>query len=365
MSESVYLAERIFTGEVFMEQHGILVKNGIVAAVIPVAKIPQTVPCKDLGKTTLAPAYTDLQINGAGGLMFSASPSVEALKELYKYSLKGGATHFMATLPTNSAAVMQKAITAVLDYQKMGLPGLLGLHLEGPYLNPVKKGAHIEAYIQTPTLESVTKLTEEGQGCIRIMTIAPERCPDEVIQYLTDKGIILSAGHSNATYQQAMHAFSLGVEMCTHLYNAMSPFSHKDAGLVGAAFDSAVYTGIIPDGIHVNPTAVRTAFRLMKNRLFFVTDAITATQSDSYHYLFKGDRYETANGTLAGSCLTMQTAVQKAIRMGIDPAEALKSASLIPAKAIGREKELGRIAKGYPLNWVVLDRDYTVIDTIT
>src|SRR5699024_3637636 len=191
-------------------------------------ELPEAIALIELENQWIVPAYKDLQINGAGGIMFSAQPSVEALQEIYDYSISGGATGFLATIPTNSFELIATAIEAAREYQEQGLKGLLGLHLEGPYINPVKKGAYNEKYIKKPTLEEVKELVKMGEGMIKMITLAPECCSDAVIEYLLKKDIILSAGHSNATYEEAQHGFSLGINLCTHLYNAMSNFSHRE-----------------------------------------------------------------------------------------------------------------------------------------
>lgn len=296
--------------------------------------------------------------------MFSADPSIKTIKAIYDYGIAGGATGFLVTLPTNSLEVIKKSIDAIHEYWEMGFPGLIGFHIEGPYISLAKKGAHNPDLIKKPTLAEVKEIVEYGRGAVKMITLAPEVCSDEVIEYLVAQGVILAAGHSNATYQEAMHGFSLGINLCTHLFNAMSPFTHHDAGLVGAAFDSKVSAGIIPDRVHTNETAIRIADKIMGNRVFFVTDAITETKNESYQYMLNGDHYVTEKGTLAGSCLTMDTAVRKGIEMGIRPEDALRKASLIPAKVLGEDHRWGRIAPGYEVDWVVLDEKFKVLEAI-
>lgn len=365
MGRKTYVADRIFDGKEVKEKVAISVKDGKVAAIFPAEELSESTAVIALQGALVAPAFIDLQINGAGGLMFSSDPSVKALSEIYRYSRAGGATHFLATIPTNSIELIQMAAQAVKAYWAEGLPGLLGLHLEGPFINPLKKGAHLEKFIKRPTLQDAQGLVKAGQGTVKMITLAPECCPDDVIRYLLDQHILLSAGHSNASYKEALHGFSLGIEMCTHLYNAMSPLTHKDAGLVGAALDCQVYAGIIADGVHVNSTAFHLASRLLEDRLFYVTDAVTEVHSSTYQYHLSGNHYITPQGTLAGSCLKMNTAVANAIAMGAQKKAALRSASSIPAKIIGWEHSLGRIAPGYPVNWVILDHHYQVVNTLT
>lgn len=360
MSKTAYLPARLFDGENFHTDTAILTETGKVLTLLPDSEIPEGVKIHRFPEATLAPAFKDLQIYGGNGKMFSLFPSIETLKATYEYSKTGGASYFMAAIPTSSPEIMETAMDAVGEYWQQGLPGLLGLQLEGPYLNPVKKGAHIETFLQTPTLSSVKKLIARGKGTIKMMTIAPECCPDEVISYLAHQNILLSAGHSNATYQEARRGFDLGITTCTHLFNAMSGFQHRAPGLVGAAFDYDVYSSIIPDGVHVDPAAVRIASKIMGDRLFYITDAITAAKTETYHYIQKEDRIELEDGTLAGSCLTMGSAVQKSMRFGLKPEAALKKASRIPSKVLGQDQKWGNISPGYDIDWVLLDKNYRV-----
>lgn len=366
MSATVhYLPKRIFDGNHFRSNCAIEVENNTIKRLIPAPTIPEDKPVKEFPDLTLAPAFKDLQIYGGNDKMFSLHPSVDNLKATYAYSRAGGVTAFMATVPTSGPEIMKKAMNAVNTYWEQGLPGLLGLQLEGPYLNPKKKGAHPERYFQKPKLSDVQKLVEQSQGSLKMMTVAPEICSSAVMRYLTDQDILLSAGHSDATYEEARWGFDQGISMCTHLYNAMSGLHHREPGLVGAAFDSHIYASIIPDGIHVNESAFRIASKIMGDRLFFITDAITEGKTEAYHYIRQDDHIELPDGTLAGSCLTMETAVKKAIQMGISAEDALKKASTIPAKLLDKTHKWGKIAAGYQVDWVLLDDDFNVKNTLT
>ncbi len=364
MAQKIYLPQRLFDGETFREDTAILTESGKIKALLPASEIPEGAEVISYPNATITPAYKDLQIYGGNGQMFSLFPSIDTLKATYAYSKTGGATAFMATIPTSSPQLMEAAMDAVHEYWDQGLPGLLGLQLEGPYINPVKKGAHIERFIQRPTLSAVKALLDRGRGTIKMMTLAPECCPDEVIEYLVHQNILVSAGHSNATYEEALHGFDLGIKACTHLFNAMSGFKHRAPGLVGAAFDSHVYSSIISDGVHAEEAAVRIASKIMGNRLFFITDAITEAHTDTYHYIQEEDRIVLEDGTLAGSCLTIAQAVQKAIAFGIPPDKALANASSIPAKVFGKENKWGKIAPGFVVDWVLLDHHFRVKQTI-
>jgi N-acetylglucosamine-6-phosphate deacetylase len=365
MNQIFYIPETIFTGEQFIHDHAVEVSKDKIKEIIPANNIPKTANIHRLPGMTLVPAFVELQIYGGDGRMFSLFPSVKSLTATYDYCVRGGATHFMATVATNSNEIMYKAIEAVKEYWRQGLPGLLGLHLEGPFLNPIKKGAHLTQFIHKPHLEEVKSLVEKGGSAFRMMTLAPECCDNEIIRYLTDHHILVSAGHSNATYEQAMDAFALGIPTATHLYNAMSPLLHRAPGLVGAIFDGNAFSSIVADGIHVDFAAVRVAKKIMGKRLFLITDAVTEAKTDSYTYIFDKDRYVTENGTLAGSCLTLGKAVKNLIDHSIaDHQEALRMASLYPAQVAGKSDILGKIASGYQADMVIMDKDFNVKNMI-
>lgn len=365
MDKIIFIPERIFNGDQFISGYGVEVDNDKIIRVIPSGEIPENIQRKTLPGMMIAPAYVEMQIYGGDGQMFSLFPSVKSLTATYEYCVRGGATHFMATVATNSDEIMYKAMDAVKEYWRQGLPGLLGLHLEGPFLNPAKKGAHLTQFIHKPAMNEIKSLVEKGEGAFRMMTLAPECCDAEIISYLICQGILVSAGHSNATYEQAMDAFALGIPAATHLYNAMSSLQHRAPGLVGAIFDGHVYSSIVADGIHVDFAAVRVAKKIMGKRLFLITDAVTEAKTDSYEYILDKDRYVTENGTLAGSCLTLGKAVKNLIDHAITyPEEALRMASLYPARVAGKANQLGRIAPGYQADMVVMDKDFNVQGTI-
>ena len=347
---------RIFTGEQFLDGHAVLVEDDVIIDVIHSSDLSPDVQMMDLHGGYIAPAFLDLQIYGGNGLLFAEEPSVASLQATYEYSLKGGASHIMPTIATNSYQKFFEAIDAVSEYQKRGLPGVLGLHVEGPYINPIKKGAHVEAYIRKPEMKEVKELVERGKGIIKIITLAPEVCTDEILGYLQEQDIIISAGHSNATYEQARQAFSKGIHAATHLYNAMSPLQHRAPGIVGAVFNSdQVSCSIIADGHHVDFAAIRIAKKIMQDRLFYITDAVTENKTGIYPHHLEGDKYVVADGTLSGSALTMLKAVSNGIRhAGISIEESFRMASLYPWRVLGLDNAYGSIKKNYKAEFLCL-----------
>lgn len=348
-----YTNGKIFTGETWMTEAYITVEGDRVQAVSEQGTASETI---DLGGRTLAPAFIDIQLYGGNGLLFGEHPSVESVAATVAYSREGGAELILPTVATNSDEIVFAAIDAVQAYWDQGGTGVFGLHLEGPFLNPKRRGAHAIDKIQEPTLENIRKIIDRGRGVVKLMTIAPELFSDEGLQLLKDAGIILSAGHSDATYDQANAAFGKGVTLCTHLFNAMSPLQHRAPGLVGAILDhGTVLSSLVTDGYHVDPAAIRIAKKAMGERLFIITDAVTANAGGYYQHRLDGNRYVMPDGTLSGSALTMRKAVQFCVeKVGLNVGEALRMASLYPARALGIDHEWGRIAPSYRSGFAIL-----------
>ncbi len=346
----------IFTGDRFINNVAVLVNNGSVEAVLPVADIPANTDRYDLQGNFLVPAFIDLQLYGGNGLLFSQALNDEAIAATDAYCVSGGCTRFLLTLATNSIDVFVKAIAVAKSFlQKHPDSGLLGLHLEGPYINPVKRGAHLPEHIKQPTIEEVQMLIDAGEGIIKMMTLAPEQCSNEVMQLLRDNNIIISAGHSNATYQQATDASNNGITTATHLFNAMSPLQGRELGVVGAIYDHpTTYSSIVCDGFHTSFAAVRISKKMMQERLFLITDAVTETKEGAYQHLLKDERYVLPDGTLSGSALTMAKAVNNCVaHAGILFDEALRMASLYPAR-VANLIQHGKIEEGFTADFVVL-----------
>jgi N-acetylglucosamine-6-phosphate deacetylase len=361
-----YYNAKVFNGTSFVNNVAVLVNDEHIVEVVGTDNIPKEANKIDLNNQLLAPAFIDIQIYGGNGHLFSNELSTEAIAATYDYCISGGASHFIITLATNTIEVFLKGIEAVKKYWKEGGKGLLGLHLEGPYINRIKRGAHLEDCIKEPTIDEINLLLQHGRGVIKIMTLAPEKCNPDCIKLLQDNGVVVSAGHSNATYEEATTAFNNGIPIATHLFNAMSPLAHRAPGLPGAIYNHpTVMSSIVPDGIHVDFAVLRISKKVMQERLFMITDAVAATSSGPYAHVFKGDRYTLPDGTLSGSALTMMKCVKNCVeKADINLEEALRMASLYPAKAIGVDNEYGKIEKGYKAAMVVFDNDYKVNQVI-
>lgn len=350
-----YISNRIFTGNEWLNEYAVIVEEGLITTLLPVIELPAGIQSEHFPGTILAPAFIDLQLYGAHEKLFAVYPDTRSLELLNEYSNNGGAAFCMPTVATNEPEVFYKCIDAIKTYWQQGGEGILGLHVEGPWINKLKRGAHIESLVHNPSLKEAKALLDYGRNTIKIITLAPEVCNKEIIDLIHSYGIKIFAGHSNATYEEAMQGFDNGITAVTHLYNAMSPLQHRSPGLVGATFDhSKVMASIIADGHHVDYAAIRIAKKIMQQRLFAITDAVTTTTEGYYQHQPEGDKY-TAEGILSGSALTMYKALQNLVNhAGIELAEALRMCSLYPAQVMNMDDQLGRIAKGYQAKMVVL-----------
>lgn len=350
---------KVFTGNDWLHNHAVLTSAGKIKDVIPVAELPVDVEKEVFVNSILAPAFIDLQIYGADEKLFAVYPDVDALHALNNYCTQGGAAFCMPTIATNKLSVFYTCMDAVRLYWQQGGKGIAGLHAEGPWISKAKRGAHIESLIYSPTIKEVKDFLEYGKDVLKIITLAPETCNKDIVNLIHDFGVKVFAGHSNADYETAMQAFDDGIDAVTHLYNAMSPLQHRNPGLVGAAFNhKKVMASIIADGYHVDYAAISIAHKIMGNRLFAITDAVTGTTEGYYKHKLEGDRY-TADNILSGSALNMYKAFKNLVtHAGIDMAEALRMCSLYPAQVMQMDDVYGKIAKGYSSNMVLVPQDF-------
>ncbi|HJV20956.1 MAG TPA: N-acetylglucosamine-6-phosphate deacetylase [Sediminibacterium sp.] len=353
-----YSAQKLFTGKQWHENATLVVEEGFVKEIIPTVKL--ACPPAQV-HPVIAPALIDLQIYGAGGKLLSMFPDARSLEVLYQYCKSGGAHWFQPTVATNSRKVIFACIDAVRSYREQGGLGCIGLHIEGPWINEVKKGAHLPVFIHSPSPEEAKEVLEYGKGIITMITVAPEVCSREVIDLIRSYGVVLSAGHTNATYEEATKAFDEGIPAATHLYNAMSPLQHRAPGVVGAVFNhSMVRSSIVPDGYHVDFAAIKIAKKQLGERLFAITDAVTETTDGPYQHRLNGDRYE-ANGVLSGSALTMLKCVQNFVqRVGIESGEALRMCSLYPAQLMQKPGMTGLLEPAHTADIIAMDEQFGI-----
>ncbi|HYO21975.1 MAG TPA: N-acetylglucosamine-6-phosphate deacetylase [Flavisolibacter sp.] len=360
--QKVVQAEKIFTGTDWLYNHEIIINDGIIQALVPSGNVF----VKEDADTFLAPAFVDFQVYGAAGKLLAVYPTADTLQTMQEVFLKEGTCLFQPTLATNTIDVFKKAIDAVREYWGNGGKGVHGLHLEGPWINPIKRGAHIQSLIHPPTLEEVSDLLDYGKDVIKTVTLAPEVCAKEVVQLILSHDIVLSAGHSNATHKESFQSFDAGITAVTHLFNAMSPLHHREPGLVGAAVQhTEVAASIIPDGHHVDFTMISIAKKLMGERLFAITDAVTEASEGPYQHHLAGDKYE-CNGTLSGSAISMHDAFYNLVtEVEIEVEEALRMCSLYPARVMKMEHLYGKIAPGFAAQFVVINKQLKLVEIIT
>lgn len=366
---------RLFTGHEILDNHAVVIADGLIERVCALDELPAGVATRDVNGALIAPGFIDLQLNGCGGVQFNddlAAISVETLNIMQKANEKSGCTSFLPTLITSTDEMMKRAVEVMRAYLAQNANKALGLHLEGPWLSPRKPGTHNPALIRTPTKELVDFLCENADVIAQI-TLAPEQVDSEVIRRLSKAGIVVSAGHSHATHDEARAGISAGVSFATHLYNAMPTITGREPGLIGALFDSPdVWCGIIADGLHVHYANIRNAKRIKGDKLILVTDATAPAGATIDRFIFAGKTiyYRDGlcvdeNGTLSGSALTMIEAVANSVEhAGIALDEALRMATLYPARAMGIENKLGSVEAGKVANLTVFTRDYKIIKTI-
>jgi N-acetylglucosamine-6-phosphate deacetylase len=348
----------LFTGTERIANKSLLFDETGIKDIVRTDKIPANAVVVDCKGAFVAPGLIDLQIYGAGGYLFSAKPSGEAVQAIADAVVQSGTTGFLLTLATNSVPVYRDAIhTARYNPH----PALLGLHLEGPYINAEKKGAHLEEFIKVPTTEEVEAMCDEAKGILKMMTLAPEVTDASIIQLLVNSGVIVSAGHSNATYEEGRKGFEAGIQTVTHFFNAMSPLHHRATGLPGATAVADVYASIIADGIHVDYSTVVLSKKLLGEKLFLITDAVEESSVGPYLHVKGEDRFTLPDGTLSGSKLTLLQAVKNCVQhCGIPLDEALRMASTYPANLLGA-KDLGRFEPGAKANLLLFDENFNVL----
>jgi N-acetylglucosamine-6-phosphate deacetylase len=362
----------VFDGSQVHPDSAVLISDGLVRSILPRSDIAGGIPVHDFRDCWVAPGFIDLQLNGCGGVDFNTETAADALAKMNETNLRFGTTGFLPTLITSTEEHMRLAVEVVLAARKVGIAGVLGIHLEGPYLNPAKKGMHLAQLFRTPSPQMIDFLCEAAKQLPILLTFAPEVVAPEAVNRWLEAGIHLSIGHSNATYVEARAALDRGVRLGTHLFNAMSAWSSREPGVVGALLATDAMTGIVADGIHVHPASLQLAHRLKNEQLFLITDAFSPVGSDLTSFrigdqtvYIRGDRLLTAEGALGGSLLTMIVAVANAIDfLAITPPQAFRLASYCPARAIGMDQDYGSILQSKPANFVILRQDLKVQATV-
>lgn len=352
-------ANRVFTGETVLEKQ-LITCNQTKIIDIQAGEAADA----DEAVENIAPGFFDIQVNGGAQYHFTAHPTEECLADIENACLADGTAFVLPTLITSSMDNIFTGIETVKRYlAKRPQSGILGMHLEGPFLNPAKRGAHLAKYIQKPEAELVRKILAHGKGTVLQMTIAPETFDKDTLSLLIASGIPLSVGHTDATYEIAKRVFDMGIRQVTHLFNAMSPFLHRKPGVVGAVFDDErVYAPIVLDGKHVDFAAARIAYKAKCDKLFLTSDALflgkakVNFQWEEFDARLHDGEYVNSEGNLAGANISLVDAVKNAVKeLKVSLQEAVEMATYRPAKATGLSHRIGRIAPGYPARFTVFD----------
>ncbi|QDK78901.1 N-acetylglucosamine-6-phosphate deacetylase [Spirosoma sp. KCTC 42546] len=374
-----FINATVFTGDEWLSNGSVRTDNGRIQEIstAETTSVPNGTTIIDLNGDYLLPGFVDLQLYGGSNLFLNDQPTPDTVRHIYDSHARNGTTTLLPTIHSTSLAIMQESMAAVQVVRSENPFGVPGIHIEGPYFNPIKRGAHSMAYVRTPAEGELEALFSTNADVIRILTLAPEILTPEQFQTLKKlkhPSTLLSLGHSNATYQQATAAFNDGMPLATHLYNAMRGYESREPGVVGAVFDHpTVRASIIADSYHCNPTTIRIAYRLLGERLFLISDALFANpprptfELGQFVVHFEPDpngpdpsrpgRYVNNEGNLAGSAITLIDCVRIAVEQaGIPLTNALRMASTIPAEIIGLGDLLGKIQPGYLANLVRADK---------
>lgn len=359
----VVLADRVVEGQ------ALLIEAGRIAGLVAADALPEGCEVQDLGGGSLLPGFIDTQVNGGGDVLFNDMPNIEGIRAIAAAHRRYGTTGLLPTLISDYPAVVEAAIEAGEAALAAGVPGVLGVHIEGPHLNPVKKGIHDQTRFSGIDEAVVARLTAPTTGR-RIVTLAPELAPEGTVRALAEAGVLVCAGHSLADYDQTRAALAEGLVGFTHLFNAMTQFLSREPGMVGAALeDRASHFGLIVDGLHVHPAALRVALLARGiDGAMLVTDAMPPVGGQSGRFTLMDQDIAVVDGTcrgpdgtLAGSALTMAQSLRNAMDMlGCDIVEASRMASGNPARFLRLEDETGAIAPGLRADLVHLDDERRV-----
>ena len=370
MTGSEHLAlthARIFTGDEVLEDRAVVIRDGVIAALpadLDESRFPGQVV--DMSGLSLAPGLIDLQVNGGGDHLFNQSPDVDALEAIVAAHRQQGTTDLLITYITGPLAGMERAGRAVRTATRAGVGGLLGVHFEGPLLNPERAGVHDPELLRAHPIDPLADALSVTAGtCPTVVTLAPETVPSGFIASLSGRGIVVSAGHTEATPVQIRRAVREGLRAGTHVWNAMPPMAGRRPGPVAALLtDPAIWCGFIADGHHLDPATLSFSLAVKApRRSMLVSDAMPPVGGRQDTFLLegrkvsrRGDRCETADGTLAGAAVPLIEGVRRCVQTaGVPLDEALRMASLYPAECLGIADRRGRVAVGYPAHLVALD----------
>lgn len=367
---------QIYTGNSILENYALVVSEGIIQDICPIKSLSKNIKTYDLHGSILSPGFIDLQVNGCGGVQFNdhvEALSIKTLKTMQITNRCFGCTSFLPTLITSSDILIQQAIKTIRFFLNHNKNQILGLHLEGPFINSKKKGIHNPALIRLPTTSMIDYLCKNSD-IIKKITLAPEQIDTTIIEKLQRSGICISIGHSNATYKETRLSFSCGITCGTHIFNSMPPLTAREPGVIGAIFDNPdIYCSIIADGIHVHWSNIKSTKKIKGRKLILITDSTSPAGCNSIkNFIFSGKTIFYQNhmcidskGILGGSSLTMIQAIQNSINCANIPLdEAIRMATLYPARVIGVDHSLGSLQINKIANLTVFNKNYQIQKTI-
>lgn len=358
-----FVQGRVVTTQGVLEGAAIEVADGRICSIGPVGPAAPGATTINLAGGWLLPGFIDTQVNGGGGVLFNDQVDVDAIAAIGAAHRAFGTTAFLPTLISDTPAQIVAALDAVDAAIDAGVPGVVGIHVEGPFINELRRGIHDAGSIRRLDPDTLALLSAPRRGRV-MLTLAPELCDEQDIRALTQRGVIVSAGHSDATYDQAMRAIGAGLSGFTHLFNAMSPLHHRQPGAVGAAFDSDTWCGLIVDDAHLHAAVVRLAVRVKgADRLMLVTDAMPSVGTRDGNFTLQGKRIVVEggvclfeDGTLAGTDLDMASALRNTVAAtGLSVPEVAPMASATPARFLGLGESYGSLAPGQRADWAWLD----------
>ncbi|HEX5353292.1 MAG TPA: N-acetylglucosamine-6-phosphate deacetylase [Rhodanobacteraceae bacterium] len=363
---------RVLSAQGWRDDAAVIVGDGWIRGLAAPAELPSGVETRDLSGMMVLPGFIDCQVNGGGGVLFNDHPDVDGIRAIAAAHRRFGTTCFLPTLISDRIDKMRSAIAAVDAAIAGGVSGVLGIHLEGPFISRARRGVHAAKFLHAPDAGEL-RVAESLHRGKTLLTLAPECVAPDTIRGLVAAGVIVSAGHSDADYATVRAALDAGVRGFTHLYNAMSPLTSRAPGMVGAALDDPdAWCGVIVDGHHVDPASLRVALKAKpRGKIFLVTDAMPPVGAADPSFVLDGETIsvrdgicQTTSGTLAGSALSMIDALCNAIDMfGVPLDEAARMASTYPADFLGLAATHGRIEAGRRADFTVVDQGLRVVET--
>ena len=369
-SRKAFVNGKIITDGQLLENAILVIWKDKIEAILSDQNSLEGMDIIDVGGAYICPGFIDLQVMGAGGALFGGNPSVESLKIMEQELLKQGVVGFLPTVSTNTDNVIYDAIDSALDFRNLTRGTFLGLHIEGPFINFKNKGAHPAEFIREASVSELEQWLERGNGEIKMLTLAPEKQNQEVMNWLEQKDLVVAMGHTGAQYQEANTFLSGKRKAVTHLYNGMPALHHRSPGPIAAIFEKKPFTSIVADGIHVDFAMVALAKRNLNDALYLISDAATPCNVGAYQHTEHQDKYVTVDPlskkeVLSGSKLTMLKAISNCVKfVGIDLPEAVNMATLYPAKVLGIQNSYGSIQIGREASFVILTESFEIINVI-